>query len=289
VVRFDGLTPDQIARYKKTLWDGVNNKGQVSRSLLSPADVREIAVESAGGSVTLLAIAIPRAGRMDRPVHVGQNPFGGTYRRCHEGDYKSTDEDVRRMIADASAEPADHRLLPNFTIDDFDKPSLTQYRQRFRAAKGDHAWIALEDREFLERLGGWRRDRKTGEEGPTVAGLLMFGKDLAIRDPHAVPQYFVDYREVHARRRGLARRAGLRLRLGKGDALPGWRRRRERSAGRFAPGQPASGVPWCSRVHRPGFAGQAHGDDEGDVIRESMPHPTPDAGGLPAEPGCASG
>ncbi|MEY3273517.1 MAG: hypothetical protein RLZZ341_2423, partial [Pseudomonadota bacterium] len=196
VVRFDGLTPDQIARYKKTLWDGVNNKGQVSRSLLSPADVQEIAIGSDGGSVTLLAIAIPRAGRMDRPVHVGQNPFGGTYRRCHEGDYKCTDEDVRRMIADASAEPADHRLLPNFTIDDFDKASLTQYRQRFRAAKGDHAWIALEDREFLERLGGWRRDRKTGEEGPTVAGLLMFGKDLAIRDPHAVPQYFVDYREV---------------------------------------------------------------------------------------------
>ncbi|HLP42224.1 MAG TPA: ATP-binding protein [Fibrobacteria bacterium] len=29
----------------------------------------------------------------------------------------------------------------------------------------------------------------------TVAGLLMFGKDLAIRDPHGLPEYFVDYRE----------------------------------------------------------------------------------------------
>lgn len=127
----------------------------------------------------LLVIEVPRACRVDRPIHVGLNPFGGTYRRSHDGDYTCTEEDVRRMIADASPEPADHRILPNFTIDDFDTPSLTQYRQRFRAAKGDHAWIALDDRELLERLGGWRRDRKSGDDGPTVAGLLMFGKDLA--------------------------------------------------------------------------------------------------------------
>ncbi|MFZ4575578.1 MAG: transcriptional regulator, partial [Phycisphaerales bacterium] len=140
-------------------------------------------------------IKVPRAKRAERPIHVGLNPFGGTYRRRHEGDYKCNEEDVRRMIVDASPEPADHRILPHFAIEDFDRPSLTQYRQRFRAAKGDHAWIALEDRELLERLGGWRRDRATGEDGPTVAGLLMFGKDLVIRDPHAVPQYFVDFRE----------------------------------------------------------------------------------------------
>jgi len=44
-------------------------------------------------------------------------------------------------------------------------------------------------------LGGWRRERSWGSEGLTLAGLLMFGKDHAIRDPAAAPQYFVDYRE----------------------------------------------------------------------------------------------
>ena len=28
-VRFDGLAPDQIAKYKKTLFDGLNNKGNL--------------------------------------------------------------------------------------------------------------------------------------------------------------------------------------------------------------------------------------------------------------------
>lgn len=194
-VRLEGLTPDQIAKYKKTLWDGLNNKGQVNRNLLSPADVREVVSGSSEGSVTLLAITVPRAGRTDRPVHTGQNPFGGTYRRRHEGDYKCTDEEVRRMIADASPEPADHRILTGFALTDLDAPSLAQYRQRMRAARGEHPWLSLGDQELLEQLGGWRRDRISGEAGLTLAGLLMFGKDGAIRDPAAAPNYFVDYRE----------------------------------------------------------------------------------------------
>jgi hypothetical protein len=39
---------------------------------------------------------------------------------------------------------------------------------------------------LLEKIGGWRTDRTSGQEGLTVAGLLMFGEDNAIRDPAAV-------------------------------------------------------------------------------------------------------
>lgn len=46
---------------------------------------------------------------------------------------------------------------------------------------------------MLSKLGGWRRDRKTGTEGVTVAGLLMFGRDETLRE--GVPGYHVDYRE----------------------------------------------------------------------------------------------
>ena len=54
---------------------------------------------------------------------------------------------------------------------------------------------SLDHRGFLAKLGGWRKDRGTRQEGLTVAGLLMFGKDEAIRDPAAIPGYHVDYRE----------------------------------------------------------------------------------------------
>src|SRR5262249_39836125 len=58
-----------------------------------------------------------------------------------------------------------------------------------------HPWLAKDQKEFLEKLGAWRTDRSTGEEGLTVAGLLMFGKDHSIRDPAALPEFNLDYRE----------------------------------------------------------------------------------------------
>ena len=190
-VSLDGLTTEQIVRYQKTLWDGLNNRGQVSINLLEPRHVEMVAV----GGTALLAICIPRASRTQRPVYIGTNPLGATYRRRHEGDYRCTDTEVRRMLSDADEMPPDHRILGGFSMDDIDAPSLAQYRQRLRAAKGEHPWVALPDRDLLERLGGWRRDRITETEGLTLAGLLMFGRDQAISDTHAAPNYFVDYRE----------------------------------------------------------------------------------------------
>jgi ATP-dependent DNA helicase RecG len=189
--QLDGLSPEQVARYQKTLWDGLNNRGQVSLNLLTPSDVGIVEA----GKARLLVIRIPRAARAQRPVHLGGNPLGNTYRRQHEGDYRCRDAEVRRMLADADPTPADHRILSNFVPADLDAASLTQYRQRLRAAKGDHPWLALENQALLERLGGWRQDRASGKSGLTLAGLLMFGKHQAIRDPEAAPEFFVDYRE----------------------------------------------------------------------------------------------
>jgi ATP-dependent DNA helicase RecG len=191
-IRLDGLTQDQINRYKKQLWDDVNNRSTVSVNLLDNNHIKEVPV--AGG--ILLCITVPAAGRRQRPVYRGQSPFGNTYRRNHEGDYRCSDDEVKRMFADADPDNTpDMRILEGFSIADLDAASLTQYRQRFRSVKGDPPWLSLDDKQLLENLSGWRKDRKSGQEGLTVAGLIMFGKYNAITDPDGVPDYFVDYRE----------------------------------------------------------------------------------------------
>lgn len=63
-------------------------------------------------------------------------------------------------------------------------------------AKPSHAWLSLPDKELMRKLGGYRKDRETGEEGFTVAGLLMFGKYDSIRDESCVPKFFPDYKEI---------------------------------------------------------------------------------------------
>jgi ATP-dependent DNA helicase RecG len=177
------------ARLKKTFWDTINNRGKVSVNLLSTRDL----LEQTQGEATFLIIRVPRATRHQRPIFVGQNPLTGTYRRNDEGDYHCTEQEVGRMLADRSEEPADRQILEHFGLEDLDLPSLQQYRHRFASHKPTHPWLSEDDRTLLEKLGGWRRDRRTGTEGLTVAGLLMFGREEALRD--ALPSYQVDYRE----------------------------------------------------------------------------------------------
>lgn len=188
----DGLEDSIIEKYKHDFWNNVNNRATVSCNLMSDRDV----VETNFNGYKFLLFHIPAATREQRPVYRGPQPLSGTYKRNNEGDYLCTEKEVQRMFADAdTARPADCRILKNFSLDDIDKVSLRQYRQLFSIANPDHVWLALDDQELLRKLGGYRKDRTTGEEGFTVAGMLMFGKTDSITDPECVPSFFVDYQE----------------------------------------------------------------------------------------------
>ncbi|MGY6273921.1 RNA-binding domain-containing protein [Methylomonas sp. MgM2] len=178
-----------VKKLKKSFWDTVNNRGKVSLNLLNDSDLAEVKHEAG----LIVAIRVPQAGRYQKPVFLGQNPLTGTYRRNYEGDYRCTEQEVGRMLSDRSEQPADSRILEHFGMADLDLPSLQQYRQRFASHKPTHPWLSEDDQGLLSKLGGWRRDRASGQKGLTVAGLLMFGRDEAIRD--ALPGYHVDYRE----------------------------------------------------------------------------------------------
>ncbi|MCD8202894.1 MAG: putative DNA binding domain-containing protein [Prevotella sp.] len=189
----DGLTNEQIATYKKRFWDCAHNKEKVSATMLTESDVL---VGEIDGS-QYLAFRIPRAAYNIRPVYLTRNPFGNTYKRNHEGDYHCTDAEVREMFADAqhATAPFDNQILPNYNIDDLDAATLKEYRQRFLLKRDNHPWNGLDDMSFLTKIGAYRVDRKTGNEGFTRAGILMFGKTESITDNACTPWYFVDYQE----------------------------------------------------------------------------------------------
>jgi ATP-dependent DNA helicase RecG len=173
----------------KPLWDGLNNRQRVSVNLLTDSMVEVINV----GGKQVIRLQVPRARRTQRPVYIGQNPLAGTYRRNYEGDYICDEETVRRMLAEQVEDVRDARLLEGFSFEDLDLNTLNIYRNQFKATKPTHPWLELDDLGFLRSLGGWTRDRATGTEGLTLAGLLMFGKLRSILD--AVPNYVVDYQE----------------------------------------------------------------------------------------------
>ena len=188
----DSLADEQVEKYRKDFWNNVNNRSTISINLLSAKD---LVIGNYKGYAFMLFF-VPRASREQRPVYRANDPYRGTFRRNYEGDYKCSEREVQRMFADADdTRPADSRILKNYTLDDLDAEALKRYRQLFSLSSPDHPWLSLDDIELLGKLGGYRKDRQTDEQGFTVAGLLMFGKTDSITDVECVPNFFPDYQE----------------------------------------------------------------------------------------------
>lgn len=162
----------------KDLWNTVNNHEKVNVNLLHDGDVQVVDVEGK----KLIVISVPRADYTIRPVFINNNLLRGTYKRNHEGDYHCTGQELKMMLRDANEAGNDRMLLEYYTMDDIDIPSLERYRILFKTDHPEHIWNGLDHKEFLIQLGGYVVNRKERTEGLTMAGLLMFGKGLPIRD-----------------------------------------------------------------------------------------------------------
>ncbi|HJX11876.1 MAG TPA: RNA-binding domain-containing protein, partial [Candidatus Binatia bacterium] len=171
------------------LWNLANNSQKISANILHSDDAQVLDVEGK----RVVRVRVPRAVRPQRPVYVGTNPFKGTYQRRGDGDFLCSEESVKRMLADQVEEARDAKLLDHYDFDDLNLPTLQAYRNAFKSVKPDHPWVDLDDKEFLCNIGGWTKNRETGREGLTVAGILMFGKLRSILD--VLPNYVVDYQE----------------------------------------------------------------------------------------------
>ena len=178
--------PDKLI---KEFWNNVNNPNKTSVNLLSSKDVF---VQEVDGN-HIVVINVPRAERSYRPVYLDGNPLS-TYRRNGEGDYKCTKEEYQAMVRDASVKTQDMLVLNEMDMTVFNKESVRSYRQRMRLSRPGHVWEALEDEDFLLKLGavGIGSD---GKKHPTSAGILMFGNEYDIvREYNA---YFLDYQEQY--------------------------------------------------------------------------------------------
>ena len=187
--QFQAVGIAELERVRKALWDNLNNRKQVSANLLSESQVQPVVVAGR----TVLRVEVPRALRQVKPIHLGANPFGGTYLRRYEGDYPADDETVRRILAERVEDSRDERILKSFDFADLDMDTVAAYRNRFAAVKPGHVWSDLPVPEFMERIGAFGRNREEGFTGLRLAGLLMFGRAEVIRD--ALPNYMVDYQE----------------------------------------------------------------------------------------------
>jgi len=178
--------PEQLL---KAFWDTVHNKKKTSRDILQDQNAQIITIDGK----QIIELTIPRADRHLKPIYLGDNPLTETYIRRHEGDYRANEETVRRMMAEAVEDSRDDRILDGFGPEDLDINTVNAYRNRFSANKPENPLNELPQEAFLLRIGAMRKDRTTGINGLTLAGLLMFGRYDTITE--VLPNYMVDYQE----------------------------------------------------------------------------------------------
>lgn len=179
---------EDFGRVKADIFNTANSQ-KVSVNLLTNDSIQEATIDGK----KLLIISVRSAKRKERPVFLNKSPFEGSYTRVHEADQKLPEERVKRMMAEQIEDSRDNEVLPYFTLQDIDLESLRVYRQSYANLNPTHAWNELDNQSFLRMIGGWRLNRETGEQGLTVAGLLMFGMHPTIQEKF--PYYMLDYQE----------------------------------------------------------------------------------------------
>lgn len=175
--RFSFVTVSNAAQKIKDFWDTINSD-HVSNNILMDENVGTCKIKGA----EIIWINVPPAGYKYRPIYLDGNPMKGSFKRNHEGDYHCSDDEVKSMLRDASDSGNDDGLLQGYTMEDIDIHALHSYRIEFEHCNPDHIWNGNDDLTFLRNMQGYAVDRNTGKGWLTVAGLLMFGKGLAVRE-----------------------------------------------------------------------------------------------------------
>lgn len=176
--RFEIIGVEDAEKIRKDLWNIVNSKEKININVLCDNDVQIVNMEGK----QIVAVVVPRVESNLRPVFINNNMSKGTFKRNHEGDYHCSEQELKMMLRDANESGNDKLILEHYTMDDIDIPTLENYRIMFQTNNPDHVWNGLDHKSFLVQLGGYAANRSSGIEGLTLAGLMMFGKGLPIRE-----------------------------------------------------------------------------------------------------------
>jgi len=139
------------------------------------------------GGNDLLVFYVPEATRAAKPVFLNKD-IRKTFIRKGGADVRCSQEEIQRLINDASADRYDGQIIEFDLQTCFDSSSISWYRNVYERKPGNRSYEDKNDIEFLFELGliretqqGWKASR---------AAILLFGRDGSFRD--IMPRPVVD-------------------------------------------------------------------------------------------------
>ncbi|PWB39224.1 MAG: ATP-dependent DNA helicase RecG [Rhodocyclales bacterium] len=180
--------------------EGITDPDKIQRDLATQcastlnAPIRpEMRVEQIDGK-TVIVVYVAEVDVAQKPVYLKATGLPkGAFRRIGSTDQRCTDEDlwVLRGASQPQVGP-DMAIIPDARLEDFDPQAIAEYR-RLRAMANPRAEeLGYDNPDMLEALSAARR--VNGALKPTLAGIVLFGKPMALR--RLFPALRIDYIRV---------------------------------------------------------------------------------------------
>lgn len=153
----------------------------------------EMQTETVDGK-TVLVVYVPEADVTQKPVYLKSTGLPrGAFRRIGSTDQHCVDEDL--WVLRGESQPLhgpDSSILPDARLEDIDPVAMAAYRRERARINPQAEVLDYGDEDMLEALCALRR--VDGRLQPTLAGIVLFGRPLALR--RLLPMVRIDYIRV---------------------------------------------------------------------------------------------
>lgn len=168
------------------LCNSANNKDVVSYNLIENKYLQVHSIEDK----KIISVYVPEVEEARKPVYLKGNPLNA-YIRKHEGDYKISEDDLKRFSRNAQ-QALDGELLDEYILEDLNVDSVLAFKNHLHSRNPSKNYLAMDNLEFLQQIGAYQIDRRDQRKPKmTVACLLFFGKYQAIRQKF--PHFHLEY------------------------------------------------------------------------------------------------
>jgi ATP-dependent DNA helicase RecG len=181
--------PEGLTNLDKIQRDLASQCASMPNQALRPA----MQIDTVDGK-PVLVVFVPEVDVAHKPVYLKATGLPrGAFRRIGSSDQRCVDEDlwVLRGESQPQAGP-DMASLHDARRDDLDPQAIAEYRRLRALVNADAEELAYHDDDLLEAICALRR--VDGQPRPTVAGIVLFGKPLALR--RLMPALRIDYIRV---------------------------------------------------------------------------------------------
>ena len=170
-----GVDKDSVDQLKKDFVTSLNNP-----QTLNPAFYLAVEDVEIDGK-TILYINLPESSQVHRCK-------GKIFDRNEDGDFDITNNTnlVSGLYMRKQATYTENRIFPYADMDELEDELFTRVRKTVGNLKPGHPWVSMDNIELLKSAGMYLKDQSTGEQGITLAGILIFGSELMIQTalPH---------------------------------------------------------------------------------------------------------